>query len=97
MCSSLVHYWSGRSCGDEAVAMVMHKVQHKSFITCTLLLCMLPRDVVVVVVVIVVFVIVVVVVSYSNLELHGLAPHAKKIFQEEGTTVVGTRKKLTTS
>ncbi len=76
--------------------MVMHKVQHKSFITCTLLLCMLPRDVVVVVVVIVVFV-VVVVVSCSSLELHGLAPHTKKIFQEEGTTVVGTRKKLTAS
>ncbi len=92
MCSSPVHYWSGRSCGDEAAAMVMHKVQHKSFITCTLLLCMLPRDVVVVV--IVVFV---VVVSSSSLELHGLAPHAKKIFQEEGTTVVGTRKKLTAS
>jgi hypothetical protein len=53
---------------------------------------MLPRDVVVVV--IVVFV---VVVSSSSLELHGLAPHAKKIFQEEGTTVVGTRKKLTAS
>jgi len=94
MCFSLVHYWSGRSCGDEAAAMVMHKVQHKNFITCTLLLCMLPRDVVVVV--IVVFV-VVVVVSCSSLELHGLAPHAKKIFQEEGTTVVGTRKKLTAS
>jgi hypothetical protein len=55
---------------------------------------MLPRDVVVVVV-IVVFIIVV--VSYSSLELHGLAPHAKKIFQEEGTTVVGTKKKLTAS
>jgi hypothetical protein len=93
MCSSPVHYWSGRSCGDEAAAMVMHKVQHKSFITCTLLLCMLPRNVIVVVV-IVVFV---VVVSCSSLELHGLAPHAKKIFQEEGTTVVGTRKKLTAS
>jgi hypothetical protein len=37
---------------------------------------MLPRDVVVVIVVF----IVVVVVSYSSLELHGLAPHAKKIF-----------------
>ncbi len=95
MCSSLVHYWSDRSCGDEAAAMVMHKVQHKSFITCTLLLCMFPRDVVVVVVVIVVFV--VVVVSCSSLELRGLAFHAKKIFQEEGTTVVGTRKKLTAS
>ncbi len=94
MCSSPVHYWSGRSCGDEVAAMVMHKVQHKSFITCTLLLCMLPRDVVVVVV-IVVFIIVV--VSYSSLEFHGLAPHAKKIFQEEGTTVVGTKKKLTAS
>ncbi len=95
MCSSPVHYWNGRSCGDEAAAMVMHKVQHKSFITCTLLLCMLPWDVVVVVV-IVVFV-VVVVVSCSSLELHGLAPHDKKIFQEEGTTVVGTKKKLTAS
>jgi hypothetical protein len=69
MCSSPVHYWSGRSCGDEAAAMVMHKVQHKSFITCTLLMCTLPQDVVVVVVVIVVFV-VVVVVSCSSLELH---------------------------
>jgi len=96
MWSSPVHYWSGRSCGDEAATMVMHKVQHKSFITCTLLLCMLPRDVAVVVVVIVIFVIVVV-VSCSSLELHGLAPHAKKIFQEERTTIVGTRKKLTTS
>jgi hypothetical protein len=56
---------------------------------------MLPWDVVVVVV-IVVFV-VVVVVSCSSLELHGLAPHDKKIFQEEGTTVVGTKKKLTAS
>jgi hypothetical protein len=56
---------------------------------------MLPRDVVVVVVVIVLFV--VVVVSCSSLELHGLAPHAKKIFQEEGTKVVGARKKLTAS
>jgi hypothetical protein len=91
-----VHYWSGRSCGDEAAAMVMHKVQHKSFITCTLLLCMLPRDVVVVVV-IVVFVVVVIVVSCSSLELHGLAPHAKKIFQEEGTIVMGTKKKLIAS
>jgi hypothetical protein len=88
-----MHYWSDRSCGDEAAAMVMHKVQHKSFITCTLLLCMLPRDVVVVIVVIIVFV----VVSCSSLELHGLAPHTKKIFQEEGMTVVGTKKKLTTS
>jgi hypothetical protein len=56
---------------------------------------MFPRDVVVVVVVIVVFV--VVVVSCSSLELRGLALHAKKIFQEEGTTVVGTGKKLTAS
>jgi hypothetical protein len=55
---------------------------------------MFPRDVVVVVVIVV---FVVVVVSCSSLELHGLAPHTKKIFQEEGTTVVGTRKKLTTS
>jgi len=93
MCSSPVHYWSGRSCGDEAVAMVMHKMQHKSFITCTLLLCMLPRDVVVVVIV----VFVIVVVFCSSLELHGLAPHAKKIFQEKGTIVVGTKKKLTAS
>ncbi len=93
MCSSPVHYWSGRSCGDEVAAMVMHKVQHKSFITCTLLLCMLPRDVVVVIIVFVI----IVVISCSNLELHGLALHAKKIFQEEGTTVVGTRKKLTAS
>ncbi len=77
--------------------MVMHKVQHKSFITCTLLLCMLPRDVVVVVVVVIVVFVVVVVVSCNSLELHGLAPHAKKIFQEKGTTVVGTRKKLTAS
>jgi hypothetical protein len=96
MCSSPVHYWSGRSCGDEAAAIVMHKVQLKSFITCTLLLCMLPRDVVVVVV-IVLFVVVVVVVSCSSLEFHGLAPHAKKSFQEEGTTVMGARKKLTAS
>jgi hypothetical protein len=95
MCSSPVHYWSGRSCGDEAAAIVMHKVQHKSFITCTLLLCMLPRDVVVVVIVL--FVVVVVVFSCSGLELHGLAPQAKKSFQEEGTTVVGARKKLTAS
>ncbi len=94
MCSSPVHYWSGRSCGDEAAAMVMHKVQHKSFITCTLLLCMLPQDVVVVVVIVV---FVVVIDSCNNLELHGLALHAKKIFQEEGTIVVGTRKKLTAS
>ncbi len=77
--------------------MVMHKVQPKSFITCTLLLCMLPRDVVVVVVVVIVVFVVVVVVSCSSLELHGLAPNAKKIFQEEGTTIVGTRKKLTAS
>ncbi len=70
MCSSPVHYWSGRSCGDEAIAMVMHKVQHKSFITCTLLLCMLPRDVVVVVVIVVFVVVVVVVVSCNSLELH---------------------------
>jgi hypothetical protein len=92
MCSSPVHYWSGRSCGDEAAAIVMHKVQLKSFITCTLLLCMLARDVVVVVVIVVV-----VVVSCSSLEFHGLAPHAKKSFQEEGTTVMGARKKLTAS
>jgi hypothetical protein len=70
----------------------MHKVQHKNFITCTLLLCMLPRDVVVVV-----LFVVVVVVSCSSLEFHGLAPHAKKSFQEEGTTVMGARKKLTAS
>jgi ABC-type Fe3+-citrate transport system substrate-binding protein len=57
---------------------------------------MLPRDAVVVVVVVIVL-FVVVVVSCSSLELHGLAPHAKKIFQEEGTTVVGARKKLTAS
>ncbi len=95
MCSSPVDYWSGRSCGDEAATIVMHKVQHKSFITCTLLLCMLPRDVVVVVIVL--FVVVVVVVSCSSLEFHGLAPHAKKSFQEEGTTVMGARKKLTAS
>jgi hypothetical protein len=55
---------------------------------------MLPRDVVVVVVVVIV---VFVVVCCNSLELHGLAPHAKKIFQEEGTTLVGTRKKLTAS
>jgi hypothetical protein len=56
---------------------------------------MLPRDVVVVVVI--VLFVVVVVVSCSSLEFHGLAPHAKKSFQEEGTTVMGARKKLTAS
>jgi hypothetical protein len=55
---------------------------------------MLPQDVVVVVVIVV---FVVVIDSCNNLELHGLALHAKKIFQEEGTIVVGTRKKLTAS
>jgi hypothetical protein len=55
---------------------------------------MLPRDVVVVVIVLFV---VLLLLSCSSLELHGLAPHAKKSFQEEGTTVVGARKKLTAS